>query len=178
MGKMSLRIAVVAALLCFRAISAGAILGISAITGVTVGPLPEGTYDVRTVNGLVTARIPVTDFPPQLPIDSLFLDHQRFEVHVAWHTATASGIGLPEALTDNSGYFWFFDATNPELLVKMIDGRAVNGHFWVFLGGLSDVDYTVTVTDAFTRTARTYTNPHGTVASRADTSAFADSPEP
>ena len=96
----------------------------------------------------------------------------RFEVSVAWHTGSASGVGKPEALTDDSGYFWFFDPSNPELLVKVIDGTAVNGHFWVFLGGLSDVDYTVTVTDRGTDRVRTYTNPRGTVGSRADTSAF------
>jgi hypothetical protein len=138
---------------------------------VSIGPLPEGSYEVTAESGLFLARLTVQD-SSQAPLDSLFLARQRFEVSVAWHTGSASGVGKPEALTDDSGYFWFFDPSNPELLVKVIDGTAVNGHFWVFLGGLSDVDYTVTVTDRGTDRVRTYTNPRGTVASRADTSAF------
>jgi len=136
---------------------------------VIVGPLPAGTYDVGS--GLFTAQFVVSDFHP-VPINSLFLAHQRFGATVAWHTASAQGIGLPEALTDNSGYFWFFDPSNPELLVKVLDGTPVNGHFWVFLGGLSDVAYTVTITDRFTGKERTYTNTPGTLASHADTAAF------
>lgn len=139
---------------------------------VAVGPLPEGLYDVETDDGLFTAHFEVSDH--QVSSQSLFLIGQRFEVSVAWRAAGADGLGHPEALTDNSGYFWFFDSTNPELLVKVIDGRAVNGHFWVFLGGLSDVDYTVTVSDRFSidNKVRTYRNARGTVDSRADTSAF------
>jgi hypothetical protein len=138
---------------------------------VTVGPLREGSYTVETEDGPFTAQLTVRDVH-QVLINSLFFLHQRFEVSVTWRTATAAGIGLPEALTDSSGYFWFFDPSNPELLIKLIDGRAVNGHFWVFLGGLSDVDYSVTVTDRATLKVRTYTNARGTVTSRADTSAF------
>jgi len=137
---------------------------------VAVGPLPEGLYEVETEDGFFTARFQVSDH--QISSQSLFLIGQRFEVSVAWHTGAASGVGQPEALTDDSGYFWFFDPSNPELLVKVLDGTPVNGRFWVFLGGLSDVDYTVTVTDRFTLKVRTYKNPHGTVGSRADTSAF------
>jgi hypothetical protein len=137
---------------------------------VIVGPLPAGTYNVETESGFM-AQLEVRDFHP-VPINSLFLAHQRFGATVAWHTASAQGIGLPEALTDNSGYFWFFDPSNPELLVKVLDGTPVNGHFWVFLGGLSDVAYTVTITDRYTGKERTYTNTRGAPASRADTAAF------
>jgi hypothetical protein len=42
----------------------------------------------------------------------------------------------------------------------------------VFYGALSDVAYTITVTDTATGTVRTYDNPAGQLASRADTAAF------
>jgi len=132
--------------------------------------LPAGDYVVNSGQGF-SAPLTVAAFPP-LPIQSLFLAHQRFGATVAWHTASAQGVGQPEALTDSSGYFWFFDPSNPEVLVKVIDGTPVNGHFWVFLGGLSDVDYTVTITDRYTGTERRYANVPGTLASRADTTAF------
>jgi hypothetical protein len=57
-------------------------------------------------------------------------------------------------------------------MIKVLDGRAINGRFWVFYGALSDVDYTLTVTDTQTGQQKTYHNPRGTLASRADTQAF------
>ena len=75
-------------------------------------------------------------------------------------------------LTDDTGYFWFFDAANIELVVKTLDGTSTNGHYWVFSGGLSDVQYTITVTDLETGAVQTYQNPFGQLASFADTSAF------
>ncbi|HEX3553401.1 MAG TPA: hypothetical protein VIA62_09245 [Thermoanaerobaculia bacterium] len=75
-------------------------------------------------------------------------------------------------LTTDTGAFWFFDAANLELMVKVLDGRPVNGKFWVFFGALSDVDYTINVTNTETGAVKTYHNPKGTLASRADTQAF------
>jgi hypothetical protein len=73
---------------------------------------------------------------------------------------------------DDSGSFWFFDPGNLELEVKILDGRAVNGHFWVFFGALSDVEYRVTVTDTATGESRSYHNPAGTVCGQSDVEAF------
>jgi hypothetical protein len=60
-------------------------------------------------------------------------------------------------------------------MVKIVDGRAVNGRFWFFYGSLSNVQYTITVTDTVTGAVKTYQNPSGNLASVADTSAFSDS---
>ena len=48
----------------------------------------------------------------------------------------------------------------------------MNGRFWVFYGALSDVEYTITVTDTDTGVSRSYSNPQGKLASVADTVAF------
>ncbi len=53
-----------------------------------------------------------------------------------------------------------------------MDGRSANGHIWVFAGALTDVAYTIVVTDAVTSMVRTYSNPAGKVASIGDTTAF------
>ena len=53
-----------------------------------------------------------------------------------------------------------------------LDARAVNGRFWVFYGALSDVQYTITVTDTVTGAVKSYNNPQGNLASVADTAAF------
>jgi len=76
-------------------------------------------------------------------------------------------------LTSDTGAFWFFGEENVELVLKVLDGRTVNGHFWVYYGALSDVQYTITVTDTLTDQVKTYINPRGRLASRADTEAFA-----
>jgi hypothetical protein len=75
-------------------------------------------------------------------------------------------------LTGDTGAFWFFDAANLELTVKVLDGRPLNGHFWVFSGALSDVEYTFTVTDLVSSESKTYYNAPHQLASRADTAAF------
>jgi hypothetical protein len=59
-----------------------------------------------------------------------------------------------------------------EIVLKAVDGRAFNGFFWVFYGALSDVQYTITVTDTVTGAVKTYANAQGNLASVADTAAF------
>jgi hypothetical protein len=48
----------------------------------------------------------------------------------------------------------------------------VNGHHWVFYGGLTDVEIAITVTDTVTGEIRNYFKPAGALASEADTAAF------
>jgi hypothetical protein len=104
--------------------------------------------------------------------ETLCLSSNRFGVEVSWTTSSNSGRARAVPLTADTGYFWFFNPSNVELVVKLLDGRAVNGRFWVFYGALSDVDYTITVTDTQTGAVKTYRNPQGRLASVADTEAF------
>jgi hypothetical protein len=108
------------------------------------------------------------------PDRTLCLQDSRFRVDVTWHDprsgATGTGATIPQ--TSDTGGFWFFNPANLELTVKVLDGRAVNGHFWVFYGSLSDVEFTITVTDSLTGIKKTYHNPPYTLASKADTAAF------
>ncbi len=108
-----------------------------------------------------------------LPCPGLCLNGNRFRAEVSWRTPSgAEGTGTPIPLTGDTGAFWFFQPSNYELAVKVLDGRGVNGHFWVFFGSLTNVEFDLTVTDMATGEQRTYHNPAGTMASRADTEAF------
>jgi len=100
--------------------------------------------------------------------------NRRFRVEAAWRVPSsgAHGTGTPIPRTGDTGVFWFFQPANFELLVKVLDGRGINGHFWVFYGSLTNVEFDLTVTDTMTGDQRTYHNPSGTMASRADTTAF------
>ncbi|HBL25905.1 MAG TPA: hypothetical protein DD490_03620, partial [Acidobacteria bacterium] len=103
----------------------------------------------------------------------LCLSAGRFKVEVDWRTGLRDGgRGHATALTPDTGTFWFFDAANVEVIVKVLDGRSLNGHHWVFFGALSNVEYAVTVTDTLTGAARRYTNLPGRLGSVADTQAF------
>jgi hypothetical protein len=126
-----------------------------------------------------TAPVPVVHpklSPASCPVstDNLCLAGGRFYVDVAFvdPRTGASGLGKALPLTTDTGVVWFFNAENLELMIKVLDGRAVNGHFWVFFGALSDVEYRITVIDIVTSRIRTYVNPRGQLASRADVEAF------
>ncbi|HKV11305.1 MAG TPA: M6 family metalloprotease domain-containing protein [Thermoanaerobaculia bacterium] len=106
---------------------------------------------------------------------NLCLNGARFKVEVEWKDFDGNtGLGQAVPLTGDTGYFWFFGPANVELVLKVLDGRGVNGRWWVFYGALSSVEYRITVTDTVTNKVKTYVNPSGTLASQADTSAFAD----
>jgi hypothetical protein len=110
------------------------------------------------------------------PAEALVLNGGRFTAEVSWRDPFGGqGLGRSVPVTDDTGSFWFFDPANLELLVKVLDGRPVNGHFWVFVGALSNVEYTLIVTDRSTGRQRTYRNDQGELQSRADVAAFPDS---
>ncbi|MEO8432045.1 MAG: hypothetical protein ABI592_11095 [Acidobacteriota bacterium] len=102
---------------------------------------------------------------------TLCLNSGRFEVTSIW-TYALSGPGQVFPLTRDTGSFWFFTQNNLELVVKVVDGRASNGHFWVFIGALTDVGYTVRVTDMQTGRTNVYRGRQGVLASVADLLTF------
>ena len=104
---------------------------------------------------------------------ALCLSRGRFEVKAFWRDFQGgSGTGQTLPLTSDTGTFWFFSPNNLEVIVKVIDGRALNGYFWVFYGALSSVEYALTVTDTVTGLAQRYFNPLGDLSSAGDTTAF------
>jgi hypothetical protein len=106
----------------------------------------------------------------------LCLQGGRFAVDVTWrsqHQGGRQGTGHAIPGSDESGYFWFFNSDNVELVVKALDGRRSNGHFWFFYGALTDVEYTIRVRDTQTGSTRTYSNQPGELCGRGDTVAFA-----
>lgn len=109
----------------------------------------------------------------------LCLADGRFRVEVTWRDFSGqTGVGSVAACsTADSGLFWFFDPSNWELMVKVLDGCALNGHHWVFAAATTTVEYTLTVTDTRTGETRTYHNPLGKPAvAITDTSALAGCP--
>ena len=110
---------------------------------------------------------------------TICLNDGRFEVDVAWRNfegEVGNGRLIPYS-SDDSGIFWFFDDSNWELMVKVLDACVVNDHYWVFAAGTTNVEYTLRVRDTTTGELKVYENPLG-IASPAttDTEAFPSCP--
>ncbi|MCP3962092.1 MAG: PKD domain-containing protein [bacterium] len=108
----------------------------------------------------------------------LCLNDGRFRAEVTWRDfEDRTGSGTVVTSTDDSGLYWFFSSNNWELLLKVLDGCALNDRYWVFSAATTNVEYTLRVTDTQTGEAREYRNPLGTAAAAVtDTEAFASCP--
>jgi len=106
---------------------------------------------------------PVAAGPCVADASTLCLNGGRFRVTADFATSngqTGSGTGV--SLTSDSGYFWFFNPANIELVVKVLRACSSNpGRYWVFAGGLTNVHVVITVVDMQTGATKTYENPLG-----------------
>ena len=139
----------------------------------TVGPLAPGLYSVE-VGGQEWTRLEVV---PPSPV--LALRDGRFRVTV--ETAFEGATPRATALTHESGFYSFFAPSNVELTVKILDGRGLNGHFWLFVASMTDLPLRVTVVDtaagcdpASTCPSRVYEAVGGKNQNFIDTEAFAE----
>lgn len=102
-----------------------------------------------------------------------FLDN-RISASVEWTSAATEPLRPAPArlLGDDTGAFWFFTEDNLEVILKVLDGGAINDSVWVFLAALSDLEFTVRVRDHATGTLREYRNPRGNRWGLVDIEAF------
>ncbi len=90
--------------------------------------------------------------------NSVLLRGDRFEVSTDWNDGTTMTAAGPVKLTEDTAYFWFFDPNNVEVVVKVLDGCAINNHYWVFASGLTNVGVEVNVTDLQSGSSKSYQN--------------------
>jgi hypothetical protein len=116
----------------------------------TVGPLKRGLYTVvvdseQDLDFQRTFEVtePIQGLALREEVDTVFSVTVDFEPPPR-SNLRGTGWGVP--LTRESGYFWFFDPDNVEVTVKILDGRPVNGRYWVFLASMTDLQLTVRVT--------------------------------
>ncbi|MBI2214439.1 MAG: hypothetical protein HYU52_12405 [Acidobacteria bacterium] len=99
---------------------------------------------------------------PSCPANALCALGGRFQLSLAVrdHRTGKTGSGTPLQQNDLFGFYslptFTGDASNPEVFVKMLDGRAFNGNFWTFFGGLTDLEYTLMVKDTQTGGTKNY----------------------
>lgn len=150
-----------------------------------LGELPPGEYRVAL------ADAPIGGFHVAAPSSILTLRFDGVDAPVRELSAALDRsyppLGLPRlaravALGDQAGYFWFFEPGNVEVTLKLLDGRPINGHLWVFASSLTDRPFTLTVIDQSrcdsgdppSCPTRTYTRGPGVVRSIVDLAAFPD----
>ena len=103
----------------------------------------------------------------------------RFLVAIDQITNHATdGIGTPVRFgSTDSAFFWFYNDSNFEVLLKVLNGCGINNHWWVFFAGTTNQGYRVRVADALTLQVKAYLRPLGPASlTETDTSAFATCP--
>lgn len=88
----------------------------------------------------------------------------RFRVRAFYRAAIGlEGPARAVPITADSGGFWFFSDGNLELLVKVLDGCPLQPYpaYWVFAGGLTDLEVVLTVRDLFTGRVYSVATPGG-----------------
>jgi len=144
------------------------------VASVNTVAVPGSTVLVGTNSGIFRATFAENCSPSA---SFLCLHSGRFLVELDFRAISCGRVdgvclGYPFPISSGTGAFWIFDPANLDLVVKILDGRPINGKFWVFYGSLTNVEFKLTVTDTQTGAVKTYFNPQGQLSSVADTSAF------
>jgi hypothetical protein len=142
-------------------------LALAVLVAATTGATGfKGTARARTSSGASPRSflVPVTSAESDCSTDSdLCLQEGRFLIEATWKKPDgSSGAAHAVRLTPDSGYFWFFEPGNVELVVKTLDGCSINDRYWFFSGGLTNLDVTISVADTVSGKTTTYSNPQGT----------------
>ncbi|MEA2602156.1 MAG: hypothetical protein QOF89_3148 [Acidobacteriota bacterium] len=112
---------------------------------------------------------------------NLCVNNGRFKVEVDWRTASDSSHGqaVPLPSAPDSGLFYFFNPSNVEMLIKVLNACVpeFGNHFWVFYAATTNVEFTTTVTDTQSGRVKVYFNPlNQTAAPVQDVNAFSTCP--
>ena len=91
------------------------------------------------------------------------LGNGRYLVQVAYERTGTDlrGNGHTNPLSAESGLFWFFDPSNVETIVKVLDGCSLNNRHWVYTTGLTDLRVLITIVDTQNGQTATYLSPGG-----------------
>jgi DNA-binding beta-propeller fold protein YncE len=94
------------------------------------------------------------------------LQRSRFRVEVDY-LENDGDVWPAQALEIGSGdaqVYTFFDESNWEMMVKVLDGCALNGRFWVYAAASTDVGFEIRVADTWTGQRKTFRSAAGTPA--------------
>lgn len=148
---------------------------------VAVWPMFVATDALGAHNGSFVGNIPHILGPPAesscgastasaLCLDGHFLISTTFRTGTP---GTASGNAAVAVSSPGSGIFWFFAPSTWEMMVKVINGCALNNQWWVFSAATTNVYYQMNVTDVQSGQTKIFFNYPGPPAPAVtDTNAF------
>jgi Ig-like domain CHU_C associated len=141
---------------------------VGATADITVGPLTATTQywaEVTGACGAVSSRQVTVTVGPSLT-ELVPMLNGRFFVQVRYKNQFDNGkegklLGRSQGSTplSDTAVFTFGDEKVIELMVRLSDARPFDDHIHVFLGGLSDVEFFVVVTDSLTGIIHEYGKP-------------------
>lgn len=136
-----------------------------------------GPHDASVVGSVPGLTFPVTNEGCTSTATSLCL-HDRFVVSGNWRTGSDSGQAMVAPFTTvQSGIFWFFNPTNWEVMVKVLNGCGSTNHWWLFSAATTNVFYRLEVFDQLVGVNKVYFNYPGPPAPAVtDTMALATCP--
>ncbi len=107
---------------------------------------------------------------------AICLQGGRYRVTLDWSApdGRSGAARAAEARTQDAGLFYFFTPDNWEVLVKVLNGCAVNGHYWVSVASGTDLGLDLVVRDTRTGAERRYTKAPGEPDAFSDLSAFGE----
>jgi hypothetical protein len=109
---------------------------------------------------LLYSNVAVPPVKCKADAQTLCMDQGRFAVTANWINQYNNTSGSAGAIlgTDEAGYFYFSAPSNVELMVKVLQ---LGNVFKVFYGELTDLDFTLSVSDTHHHTAHSYHNTPG-----------------
>jgi hypothetical protein len=116
--------------------------------------------------------------PCPVSTESLCLHDGRFGVEL-FASDPRTGATATGRVIQQEGVFGYFslpgltgNVNNAEVFVKVLDGRTITNHWWVFYAGLTDLEFWLTVRDVDTGLERTYHKGPYSFGADGDTNAF------
>ena len=159
-------------------------IDVSAITPGSVNTFrvrANGTAGFSTYSNEATVTTPLLPFTCAPDATTVCLNGNRFRVSIAYRNQfavpvqTGNFVGArlnPAATNPDTAIFGFANPMDVEVVVRVVDARPFAPRFDLYYGGLTDVEYTVTVTDSVTGNSKTYRNNPGQVGGGVDRTTF------
>ncbi len=157
-----------------------------ALAVVALSSLSAASENVSTANAGFPAAAPSATTMPTLEVaatNTLTLNSAHsFDITLSATDQRTGHSGEGQAIPQNDIFGYFSiptltgNAANPEVFVKILDASGIGQGYWVFYGGLTDLEYTLSVQENSTGTIKRYHKSPGSSGGGFDTSGF-DTPQ-
>lgn len=162
-------------------------------TDARVGTTVCGKFDTSGFGSSLVAEpadwsaMQASQAPADGPEDTLrLITAHPFDITLSAHDPRTGTEGEGQLIAHNDIYGIFSipaitgNASNPEVIVKMVDASGIGQNYWVFYAALTDLNYTLAVKESATGRTKSYSDAKvgTTVCGKFDTAGFEFTPVP